>query len=87
MSGFRKFRTTLHRRRRTIEATELGYLKAGTAPAVRYGEVVAAPPHPVGRSGHDPETTPLEFSPSREAVEIGPAPIAWFRARKPQIDH
>ena len=29
MSGFRKFRSTLHRRRRSIEAVELGFLTNG----------------------------------------------------------
>ena len=87
MSGFRKFRTTLHRRRRSIEATELGYLPGAPAPVTGTAAAGAAPAGTGVRHGADSQTTPLEFSPSREAIEIGPAPIAWLRARKTQIDH
>src|SRR5881628_779855 len=67
MSGFRKFRSTLHRRRRTIEAVELGYLVTGNAPegAARPDATAAAagPPRPFSES----EAMPLDFSPSRKA--------------------
>ena len=78
MSGFRKFRTTLQRRRRS-EMLELGHLRPGTAPGL--GAVAASLPRA------ETESTPLEFSPSIEAKEIGPRPIAWLKPNKPETDH
>ena len=83
MSGFRKFRSTLHRRRRSIEAVELGFL-AGGSPQDGIG--LAAEdldgPSAVHQEFSDPETAPLDFSPSEEALEIGPAPIAWMKPKR-----
>jgi hypothetical protein len=85
MSGFRKFRTTLTRRRKA-ELLELGYLRPGeplgrgatAAPRVLAGVAVAAP------TEGDPL---LGMPPSLEAQEIGPPPIAWLRTRKAEADH
>lgn len=85
MSGFRKFRTTQQRRRKA-ELLELGHLRPGGAPggssplAQRSlgGIAVQAPPE---------TETPAEFSPSAEAQEIGPPPIAWLKTRRVEIDH
>ena len=85
MSGFRKFRSSLHRRRRSLEAVELGFLAPhdlrpeGAAPIRTSPLAVATLPDPDGR--------PLEFSPSVEAREIGPAPIAWLKSRRPETDN
>ena len=76
MSGFRKFRSSVHRRRRTIEAVELGHLVPG-------GEETAKASGEVEGKAKEP----LTFSASREAAEIGPAPIAFVRPRKPEVDH
>ena len=78
MSGFRKFRTTLQRRRRS-EMLELGHLRPGTSPGL--GAVAAILPRA------ETESTPLEFSPSNEAKEIGPRPIAWLKPVKAETDH
>jgi hypothetical protein len=83
MSGFRKFRSTLHRRRRSIEAVELGFL--GSAPAsdeAPLGTDLAGVVPALGGPVPDSESVPLDFSPSEEAMEIGPAPIAWMKPRK-----
>ena len=87
MSGFRKFRSTLHRRRRTIEAVELGYLVTGNAPegAARPDAIAAAAGHPGPFS--DSEAVPLDFSPSREAREIGPNPIAWLKPKRSETNN
>jgi hypothetical protein len=87
MSGFRKFRSTLHRRRRSIEAAELGYLVAGGAEegAPRPDAVTAAAGHL--QPPAEPEAVPLDFSPSREAQEIGPNPIAWLKSKRTQSDN
>ena len=80
MSGFRRFRSTLHRRRRSIEAAELGYLATGPAQdRVGKGEVSAAT---ADEQLADGEAAPLEFSPSVEAREIGPNPIAWTKPKR-----
>jgi len=86
MSGFRKFRSSLHRRRRLLEAVELGFLAPGELPEggaqapFRLANV-AAPPR------HEPDAPPLEFSPSAEALEIGPNPIAWLKPRRPETEN
>ena len=83
MSGFRKFRSTLHRRRRSIEAVELGFLGAG--PAADDGQLaadLAGTASGLGGPLPDSESAPLDFSPSEEALEIGPAPIAWMKPKK-----
>jgi hypothetical protein len=82
MSGFRKFRSSLHRRRRSLEAVELGFLTPGATSegghaAPLPATPLAAPPRPL-----EPDAPPLEFSPSAEAREIGPAPIAWVKPRR-----
>ena len=80
MSGFRRFRSTLHRRRRSIEAAELGYLATGPAQE-RAGKSEIS----ITTSDEllaDAEGAPLEFSPSVEAREIGPNPIAWTKPRR-----
>lgn len=76
MSGFRKFRSNLHRRRRSIEAVELGYL---TGPAAKEGTTEV--PH----SGS--KVLDAEVPASREALEIGPQPIAWLRPKRPETDN
>jgi hypothetical protein len=87
MSGFRKFRSSLHRRRRSLEAVELGFL--GVPGATPEGD--AAAPLRVSRVlapvRHEPDAPPLEFSPSAEAREIGPNPIAWVKSRRPDTDN
>jgi len=86
MSGFRKFRSTLHRRRRSLEAVELGYLatqdisEQGAARSLPVTQVVVS-------AVPDPDTRPLDFSPSVEAREIGPSPIAWLKSRRPETDN
>src|SRR5436190_4212759 len=85
MSGFRKFRSSLHRRRRSIEAVELGFLTPSAAGESTAGaEVVSVKPM---SHRFEPETTPLEFSPSAEAREIGPNPIGWLKSRRPETDN
>ena len=88
MSGFRKFRTTLHRRRRSIEAAELGHLITGHAPDPARRTDAASPSLGDARGALETETTPLDFSPSVEAREIGPSPIAgWVRPKRPGTDN
>ena len=88
MSGFRRFRSTLHRRRRSIEAVELGHLQPSPGSITGLVPAQGAAKDALLRGqGNEADTAPLEFSPSREAREIGPAPIAWLRARKPGLDH
>lgn len=84
MSGFRKFRATLQRRRRSIEALEMMHW-----PSARQAEKGAAPVAGLPRSPSegDRDASPLDFSPSLEAQQIGPAPIAWLRPRKPDLNH
>jgi len=82
MSGFRKFRSSLHRRRRSIEAVELGYLMTGR-PKDAWGRTDVAAP----AAGGEGETAPLEFSPSLEAREIGPNPIAWLKPKRHESDN
>jgi len=86
MSGFRKFRSSLHRRRRSLEAVELGFLtpgsvpEAGRTPPLRVTPVVAP-------ARLEPDAPPLEFSPSAEAREIGPTPIPWVKSRRGETDN
>jgi hypothetical protein len=80
MSGFRRFRSTLHRRRRSIEAVELGYLTTGAAPTL--AGTSEGPGAITEEQLADAEGGPLEFSPSLEAREIGPSPIAWTRPKR-----
>ena len=85
MSGFRKFRSSLHRRRRSIEA-ELGFFLAGHPQDARARtETSTAPSEP--RAVAEPEAAPLEFSPSLEAREIGPTPIAWLKGKRPNTEN
>ena len=87
MSGFRKFRTALHRRRRSIEAAELGLITGpGAGPPAGDAEPAAAG-RPEIAPGTDADTAPLEFSPSAEAVEIGPTPISWMKGKRLETDH
>lgn len=92
MSGFRKFRTTLHRRRRSIEAVELGYLTTG-APREPATRLEAASAAAGGEIAHALEgqaegsAAPLEFSVSAEAREIGPNPIGWLKPKRPESDN
>ena len=82
MSGFRKFRTSLHRRRRWTEAAELGFFMTDNPPEPQAGAERST--HPPGEPRPaDPEASPLEFSPSLEAREIGPNPIAWMKPKRP----
>ena len=82
MSGFRKFRSTLHRRRRST--MEFGYLggsshQLGSArPAAASVAVVA---------DGSPDAAPLDLSPSAEARMIGPAPIVWMSTRRGRADN
>lgn len=85
MSGFRKFRSSLHRRRRSLEAVELGFLTPGRAPEPPLGAPLHAVPAPGGH--YEGEAPPLEFSPSVEAREIGPTPIAWLKPRRLETDN
>jgi hypothetical protein len=88
MSGFRKFRSSLHRRRRTIEAAELGHLQVAPRTITGLAPAQGGPREGLLRGqGNEADAAPLEFSPSREAREIGPAPIAWLRGRKAGLDH
>ena len=86
MSGFRKFRSSLHRRRRSLEAVELGFLTpssiqgAGQAPPLRATPMTAP-------ARVEPDAPPLEFSPSAEAREIGPTPIPWIKSRRTEQDN
>ena len=84
MSGFRKFRNNTQRRRRSIEAVELGHL-AGSM----QGGVLGGPAH--GGPGHNPDETrelpDQAFPASREAVEIGPAPIAWLKTKRSETEN
>ena len=82
MSGFRRFRSTLHRRRRSM--MEFGYLggPGGQTSAVRPAAASVA----VVVDG-SPDAAPLDFSPSAEARMIGPAPIAWLSTRRTRTDN
>ena len=83
MSGFRKFRSTLHRRRRSIEAVELGFLGSGNVSDEGvHGADLVAGASALGSAVSEPDSAPLDVSPSEEAMEIGPAPIAWMKPRK-----
>ena len=84
MSGFRKFRSSLHRRRRSLEAVELGFLTPGASPEASLGASIPTSPLPARLEG---DASPLEFSPSAEAREIGPAPIAWVKSKRPETDN
>lgn len=85
MSGFRKFRTTQQRRRKA-ELLELGHLRPGGAPG---GFSALAQRPATGMAVQDPPEAeiPADFSPSAEAQEIGPPPIAWLKTRRVAIDH
>jgi hypothetical protein len=78
MSGFRKFRTGLHRRRRSIEAVELGLLSGAAS------RLAAEQPPPAHTS---PPAPGSEMSAGREAIEIGPQPIAWLKPRRQEADN
>ena len=86
MSGFRKFRSNAQRRRRTIEAVELGHIPGSM---LRSGppesrpvpeEDPGTPETPATRAAHQ------DLPADREAVEIGPQ-SGWFKNRKPDTDH
>jgi len=85
MSGFRKFRSSLHRRRRSLEAMELGFFTTEStdeaAPRPEVGGVAAA------ALRHEGDAHPLDFSPSAEAREIGPTPIAWLKSGRLETDN
>jgi len=85
MSGFRKFRSTLHRRRRTLEAVELGFL--ATTDRTGEGAIAVRTAKAPGPARPEPDSPPLEFSPSVESREIGPAPIGWLKSRRPETDN
>jgi len=84
MSGFRKFRSSLHRRRRSLEAVELGFLGSGTGEATGISGSLASSTPQRRTEGDAP---PLEFSPSAEALEIGPNPSAWLKPRRPETEN
>jgi len=93
MSGFRKFRSTTQRRRRSVEAVELGYLSGPmttlSPPPGQTGIGATSPRTPASvqdllDAGHAPT---IEIPASQEAVAIGPAPIAWAKRRKPGTDN
>jgi len=86
MSGFRKFRSTLHRRRRSLEAVELGYLTTQALSDERAAQPLRAARVALS-TVPEPDSRPLDFSPSVEAREIGPPPIAWLKSRRPETDN
>jgi len=86
MSGFRKFRSSLHRRRRSIEA-ELGFFLTNHPQDTRAAGEAAATSSDQPMAGGEAEAAPLGFSPSLEARGIGPAPIAWLRPKRPDTDN
>jgi len=89
MSGFRKFRSGLHRRRRSIEAVELGYLGGGLSKGLPGpGPVRGTPPAPESPRDVAESNLPQSDVPaSREAIEIGPQPIAWLKPKRQDTDN
>lgn len=90
MSGFRKFRTTLHRRRKSMEA-ELGSFTSSltreTAGRVEASGGSLGDGLQAAEGALEGSTAPLEFSVSAEAREIGPSPIVWMKPKRSETDN
>lgn len=87
MSGFRKFRSSAQRRRRSVEAAELGYLPGQLRRKHAGASAAPGAEAPSSKEIFDAAGTPADFPASREAIEIGPPPIAWLKARKKETDN